>query len=67
MRVRVKGILHDALGQRPQSEAPRPAASASLGNLSEMQTLGPTPDVLGWKLWVGPAVCVLTSVTSSVP
>lgn len=36
----------------------RPAAPASLGNLSEMQTLRPTPDPLQLKLWErGSAVC----------
>lgn len=28
-----------------------PAASASSGNLLEMPVLGPTPDLLNWKVW----------------
>lgn len=33
------------------SESSRPAASASLGNLSEMQSLSPNPQTLDQNLW----------------
>ena len=65
MRVRVKGILYNALGQHPQGEVPRPIASTLPKNLWEMKTLGSHARHI--ELWVGLAVCVLTSVTSSVP
>ena len=49
--VYVDTVLYNCLNQSSQSVVSRPAASASPGNLLEMQISDPIPVLLNHKLW----------------
>ena len=50
-----------AWGSCSQSVVPGPAPSASQGHMSEMQIVGPIPDLLNSKLWGEPKNLCLTN------